>query len=187
VIRKGKLLMMKKIMKFWFIAVFVICSGSLLAQNDKTVRSHSIKGPLIGLSYSYEIPIALQSTLNFELMINGGFGSGMFRESYWLIAPVIRVEPRYYYNLTRRFEKEKKTLNNSANYLALAVDYQPGISIGKNATATRYLQIVPKYGLKRTIGRHFIFEFAAGLGAYVVESSDWDSVISLDLKLGYAF
>lgn len=179
--------MMKKIRKFWFIAVLVICSANLLAQNDKTYPSHSIKGPLIGLSYSYEHPVAIQSTLNFELMISGGFGSGMFRESYWVIAPVLRVEPRYYYNLTRRFDKGKKTINNSANYFALAIDYQPGISIGKNAEAYQYLQIVPKYGLKRTIGRHFIFEIAAGLGAYVVENSDWDSVIAIDLKLGYAF
>jgi len=178
---------MKKMKKFWFFVILILLSYNLLAQNDKTYSSHSIKGPLIGLSYSYEHPIAQQSTLNLELILNGGFGSSIFYDSYWVIAPVLRVEPRYYYNIIRRFEKEKKTINNSANYLALAVDYQPGISIGKNAEANQYLQIVPKYGLKRTIGRHFIFEIAAGIGAYVVESSDWETVIAFDLKLGYAF
>jgi hypothetical protein len=179
--------MMKRVMKFCLIAAFILSTGNLPAQIEKTYSSHSIKGPLIGLSYSYEHPIAIQSTLNLELMINGGFGSGLFRENYWVIAPVLRVEPRYYYNFTRRFEKEKKTINNSANYFTLAVDYQPGISIGKNAEAYQYLQVVPKYGLKRTIGKHFIFEIAAGLGAYVVENSNLDSVFAMDLKLGYAF
>jgi hypothetical protein len=49
-----------------------------------------------------------------------------------VVAPVLRIEPRYYYNLSKRFGKGKKTRNNSANYIAFAVDYQPGISIGKN-------------------------------------------------------
>ena len=173
--------------KLWFIAIFVFCSYNLLAQNNKTYRSHSIKGPLIGLSYSYEHPIVQQSTLNFELILNGGFGSSIFYDSYWVIAPVLRVESRYYYNLIKRYEKERKTINNSANYLALAFDYQPGFSIGQNAEASQYLQIVPKYGLKRTMGRHFIFEIAAGFGAYVVQNYDWEGVFAIDIKLGYAF
>ena len=173
--------------KLLLIAIIATISGNLTAQNAKTQSSHSIKGPLVGLSYSYEHPIAQQSTLNMELILNGGFGSGIFYDSYWVVAPVLRIEPRYYYNLSKRFGKGKKTLNNSANYLAFAVDYQPGMSIGKNAEANQYLQMVPKYGLKRTIGRHFIFEVAAGVGTYIIESSNWEPVLAFDLKLGYAF
>ncbi len=39
---------------------------------------------------------------------------------------------------------------------------------------------IRKYGLKRTIGRHFIFEIAAGFGAYVVQNYDWEGVIAID-------
>lgn len=46
---------------------------------------------------------------------------------------------------------------------------------------------MPKYGLKRTIGSHFIFEIAAGAGAFVAENARWAGVIAVDLKLGYAF
>ncbi len=175
---------MKKLLLLTVIAT-IYCS--LSAQNAKTQSSHSIKGPLVGLSYSYEHPIAQQSTLNMELILNGGFGSGIFYDSYWVIAPVLRIEPRYYHNLYKRFRKGKKTINNSANYFAFAVDYQPGFSIGKNAEANQYLQMVPKYGLKRTMGRHFIFEVAAGIGTYIIENSNWEPVLAFDLKLGYAF
>lgn len=179
--------MCTRYLKHCFLLLFLIGSYTLSAQSRKVESSHSIKGPIIGLSYSYEHPIALQSTLNFELIFNGGFGSGIFRDDYWIIAPVIRVEPRYYYNFIKRYKKAKKTINNSANYLAIAFDFQPGISIGKNAQATQYLQIVPKYGLKRTIGSHFIFEIATGVGAYVLENEGWSGVFALDFKFGYAF
>ncbi|MEA4867596.1 MAG: hypothetical protein VB097_03785 [Rikenellaceae bacterium] len=80
--------------KLLLIATIATITSNLTAQNAKTQSSHSIKGPLVGLSYSYEHPIAQQSTLNMELIL-------------------------------------------SANYLAFAVDYQPGISIGKNAEANQ--------------------------------------------------
>jgi hypothetical protein len=169
------------------IAIIATISFNLSAQNSKTQSSHSIKGPVFGLSYSYEHPIAKESTLNMELIFNGGFGSGVFYDSYWVVAPALRIEPRYYYNLTKRFDKGKKTINNSANYLAFAADYQPGISVGKNMEAIQYLQIVPKYGLKRTIGQHFIFEVAAGVGTYIAMKKNWEAVLAIDLKFGYAF
>lgn len=171
--------------RYLLLIILIICSYNLLAQSPKVESSHSIK--LIGLSYSYEHPIAEQSTLNFELMFSGGFGSGYLQDHYWVIAPVLRVEPRYYHNFIKRYIKRKKTINNSANYVAFSLDYQPGMSIGKNAEAKQYLQIVPKYGLKRTMGSHFIFEVAAGVGAYVVENARWAGVVAVDLKLGYAF
>jgi len=62
--------------KLLLIAIITTITGNLTAQNAKTQRSHSIKGPLVGLSYSYEHPIAAQSTLNMELILNGGFGKG---------------------------------------------------------------------------------------------------------------
>lgn len=173
--------------KLLLIILILTIYCSLTAQNAKTQRSHSIKGPLVGLSYAYEHPIAQQSTLNMELILNGGFGSGVFNGNYWFIAPSLRIEPRYYYNLSKRFSKGKKTVNNSANYIAVSADYQPGFSIGNNAEASQYILIVPKYGLKRTMGEHFIFEVAAGVGTNIIGSSNWEAVLAMDLKLGYAF
>ncbi len=157
------------------------------AQNDKVENTHSVKATFIGLSYAYEQSISQKSTVNFELMLAGGFGSNIIADDYWLIAPVLRVEPRYYYNYPKRIAKGKKTINNAANYLSLSADYQFGTSIGKNAHALRSISIIPKWGLKRTIGNHFIFEFAAGIGAYTSEIETWKPILAVDLKFGYTF
>jgi hypothetical protein len=176
-----------QIKKAILVIIFVFCYASnIIAQNARTHKSHSIKGPILGLSYSYEHPVSPQSVINFELMATGGWSTFM-NETAWIIGPSFRVEPRYYYNLKRRFQNDKKTKNNSANYLAFSVDYAPGIGFGKDAEIDQYFMFAPKYGLKRTIGRHFIFELAAGIGGGIIEDEGISALIVFDLKLGYAF
>ena len=121
------------------------------------------------------------------MMLAGGFGSDFINGTYWLIVPVMRVEPRYYYNLTKRFEKGKKTINNSANYLSISSDYQFATGIGSKAHSIGTFNIIPKWGMKRTIGKHFIFEFAVGIGVQKSENNNWKAAPGLDLKLGYSF
>lgn len=169
------------------ISIFIFLTILAYAQNDKVQNVHSLKVTFIGLSYAYEQSISQKSTVNFELMVAGGFGSSFISGDYWLITPIIRVEPRYYYNYFKRIAKNKKTINNSANYLSLSADYQFGTSIGNNAQALRTFSLIPKWGLKRTIGNHFIFEFATGIGAYTSEIETWKPTLGLDLKFGYSF
>lgn len=169
------------------IPIFILISICVFAQSDRTINTHTAKATFIGLSYSYEQAIAQKSTVNFEMMLAGGFGSDFMNGTYWLIVPVMRVEPRYYYNFTKRFEKGKKTINNSANYLSISSDYQFETGIGSKAHSIGTFNIIPKWGMKRTIGNHFIFEFAAGIGAQKSENNNWKAAPGLDLKLGYSF
>lgn len=169
------------------ISIFIFLTILTYAQNDKVQNVHSLKATFIGLSYAYEQSISQKSTINFELMLAGGFGSNIIADDYWLIAPIMRVEPRYYYNFHKRITKCKKTINNSANYLSLSADYQFGTSIGNNAHALRAFGLIPKWGIKRTIGNHFIFEFATGIGAYTSEIETWKPTLRIDLKFGYCF
>ena len=169
------------------ILILIFLINLSYGQNDKVQNVHSLKATFIGLSYAYEQSISQKSTINFELMLAGGFGSSFINGDYWLITPIIRVEPRYYYNYLKRIDKGKKVINNSANYLSLSADYQFGTSIGNNAQALQTFSLIPKWGLKRTIGNHFIFEFATGLGAYTSEIETWKPTLGLDLKFGYSF
>lgn len=173
--------------KIGIISVLFFFTIFVHAQKDKVQNTHSAKATFIGLSYAKEQSISQKSTVNFEFMIAGGFGSNYLSGDYWVIAPVMRVEPRYYYNYPKRIEKGKKTMNNSANYLSLSADYQFGESIGSNAQALQTFTVIPKWGLKRTIGNHFIFEFAVGIGAYTSEIEYWEPTFGLDLKIGYSF
>ncbi|MBN2814879.1 MAG: hypothetical protein JXQ80_12430 [Bacteroidales bacterium] len=165
----------------------IVCQSATAQKYQRVENTHSIKSTFLGLSYAYEHGYARESALNFELAVAGGFGSSFIRGNYWLIGPVLRLENRYYYNYLYRMEKGKKTVNNAANYLALSADYVPGISIGKNAEAVRSFTLLSKWGLKRAMGNHFIFEFAAGPGAMYSETDGWSFALAIDLKFGYTF
>lgn len=165
----------------------VICESANAQQYQRVENTHTIKATFLGLSYAYEHGYARESAINLELTLAGGFGSSIIRDDYWLIGPVLRLENRYYYNYLYRMEKGKKTVNNAANYLALSADYVPGISIGKNAEAQASFTVISKWGLKRALGNHFIFEFAAGVGAMYLENDGWDLALAIDLKFGYTF
>jgi hypothetical protein len=169
------------------IPIFILISVCAFAQNDRTINTNTVKVTFLGLSYSYEQAIAQKSTINYEFMLAGGFGSGYMNGSYWLIVPVMRVEPRYYYNLITRYEKGRKTVNNSANYLSFSADYQLGRGVGSNASSISTLRLIPKWGMKRSVGRHFVFELAAGIGVQKSENYNWEATPGLDLKLGYSF
>lgn len=165
----------------------IVCQCAYAQKYQRIENTHSIKATFLGLSYAYEHGYARESAINFELAVAGGFGSSFISGNYWLIGPVLRLENRYYYNYLYRMEKGKKTLNNAANYLALSADYVPGISIGKNAEAVSSFTLLSKWGLKRALGNHFIFEFAAGAGTMYSVTDGWNLALAIDLKFGYTF
>ena len=158
-----------------------------LMQLKKVHHVHSIKATVIGLSYSYELPVTRRTVINFEPSLVGVLGSNFFSNNFWLITPVIRLEPRWYYNYLRRSEKGKKTINNSADFIALTAGYQPPISVGHNASALQSFSLIAKWGMKRAIGNHFFFGIAVGAGAYIIEGYSWKPSPGIDLKFGYAF
>jgi hypothetical protein len=117
-----------------------------------------------------------------------------------LLTPVITLEPRWYYSLNRRFRKGKKISNNTANFLALKISYHPNlfvISDLENVEVIPDLQIIPKWAIKRTVGRHFTYETGIGIGYRkiffpnnsnrVFIGDDSDVAVDLHLRLGYTF
>lgn len=156
-------------------------------QELKIERTHSLKLGFLELGYAFEQPISSKSVFNIELNVSSGFGYNYLYGNYWAIAPSLRLEPRYYYNYFKRQKNNRKVINNSANYLAIAIDYQPGFGLSKNADPIQYLAIIPKWGLRRSIGNKFFFEFAAGYGLFKSEISEIARTIALDIKLGLKF
>ena len=169
------------------ISIFILIYGLASAQTGSTTTINTLKATFLGLSYSYEQSMSQKSTINYEFIMAGAFGSNFMYGNFWLIAPVIRAEPRYYYNIINRYDKGRKTKNNSANYLAISADYQLGTGFGRNASSISTFNLIPKWGIKRTIGNHFIFEFATGIGAQKSQNNNWKASPGLDLKLGYLF
>jgi len=111
---------------------------------------------------------------------------------FFALAPTINAEPRFYYNLKKRSKKGKSIFRNSANFLALEFFYVPDlfvISNRRNVSVTNSLSIIPKWGIKRTIGKHFTYELGLGIGYYIdLDDSRFnDTTADLHLRIGYTF
>lgn len=83
---------------FGFITILLLLANYAIAQTIKVENVSSIRASIIGLSYSWEQSISQKSVVNLEFALAGTFGSDDISGNYWVMAPVLRVEPRYYYN-----------------------------------------------------------------------------------------
>jgi len=147
---------------------------------------HSIKVPLpFGVGYGYERALSRQITLNTELMLAGGYG-GRYGA---ILVPTLRIEPRFYYNYLNRIARGKKVLNNSASFLSLSIEnsFNTYLTYDDVKKGTNLISIIPKWGLRKTIGQNFFFEGAIGLGTSYSKLNKFKVVPSLDLRLGYTF
>jgi len=136
--------------------------------------------------------IVLRSELGFASKIR--FGSN--QKAGFLMTPVVRLEPRWYYNLKKRTSKGKRIDGNSGNFLALQMSYYPGgtaISNYDNVNINPTVSISSLWGIKRDIGDHFNYEVAFGLGYahYFPDKAGYREgsgvIFGLLLRIGYRF
>jgi ABC-type spermidine/putrescine transport system permease subunit II len=114
----------------------------------------------------------------------------------FLLAPVITLEPRWYYNLNKRESKSKRIDGNSGNFLSIKTSYHPDwfiISNEVNINLIRDISIVPTWGIRRNIGKYFNYETVIGFG-YVKYLEDENTIfetsdvaVNLHLRIGYRF
>lgn len=116
---------------------------------------------------------------------------------------VMSFEPRCYYNLNTRARKNKRTYGNSGNFISCLMSLHP-----KNAVlgdrrsygtlpSSNQLEVVPTWGLRRSYGPHFNFEFGigVGIGCQWNENTVWAirkinpfyPAANLLLRVGYRF
>ena len=110
------------------------------------------------------------------------------------MTPVISIEPRWYYNLTKRDSKGKNTSFNSGNFVSVSIGYSPDwiiFSTTDNLTIDNVITIIPTWGIRRNIGKHFNYEVGGGIGyAYSFKNNGYaenDVAYNLYLKIGYIF
>lgn len=181
---------MKKI-----ILILLITSVSFSQEKNNISVEKSIFGVQTGIlgfwahnEFRLSNEIALRSEVGLDLGI-----SANSNDTKTVLIPSFRIEPRWYYNLKKRVEKGRNISKNSGNFLALNLTYNPDwfyIGGEKNVEIISILAIVPKWGIKRTIGKHFTYEAGIGLGGFIVLNDyETDNNIALDLhaRLGYTF
>ncbi|MEO6583807.1 MAG: hypothetical protein ABIO05_05755 [Ferruginibacter sp.] len=162
---------------------------SCFSQSEDTVLKKdiiSIDIGFVGVWINYEKHIKKLFTLKSQVGLEGGFlvGSSV---NYFILTPTLRLEPRYYYNFNRRVNAGKKTSYNASNYLALTMMYIPNLFSISNVSGLEVekgFSLIPKFGIKRTLGQRMNFEFAIGAGPWFSESGQ-KGTVGLDIRYGY--
>jgi len=136
------------------------------AQKATVEKSHwGVQVGIHPLAFYNETKLLEKITLRTELGF--GFGwSGLGSSAEWAVIPVIALEPRFYYNLQKRMEKGKRTDANSGNFVSLHLGYVPDFKITSHEYVIVHPEftVLPMWGLKRSVGKHFNFETAYGIG-----------------------
>lgn len=163
---------------------------------------NSIQLGLLSLSYQNETRLDRKITLRSEIGLITGtsiieYPDGREEESF-LIVPFVNLEPRWYHSLDRRNRLKKNTKNNSSNYVSLLTSFastRTALVNTKDFETAPSLDIIPEYGIRRIIGKHFFAEYSGGVGirhnffdkSYTYSVDENEVIIDLQFKIGYIF
>lgn len=165
------------------------------SQEINKIEKGLLKLNILMPSLEYELGISKKSTLNF------GIGTVLlnenrpFSENKVGVLPKIEFDYRFYYNLDRRLNKEKRTENNSGNYFGLKTSYTLGSkSIGRFKYNHNHLLGGVAYGMQRAYNSGLYFNLEGGLALKRYDVYDGKSVhggldtaILINAKFGWMF
>jgi hypothetical protein len=181
---------MKKIFIVLF-AGFVLIAKAQEVSVEKSV--FGIQTGIFGVWVQNEMRMSNMFALRSEV----GFDSGIWGGSYYdkvgfLMTPVLTLEPRFYYNLNKRNFKSKRIENNTGNFLSVKISYHPNWFVISNETNFYILDdlsIIPTWGIRRNIGKHFNYEVGGGVGYQYIFDEYYGSRVALHLhlRIGYTF
>lgn len=183
-----------------YLTFVILCiSISLSAQEASVEKStFGIQTGILGVWAHNEArltnKIALRSEIGMDIAI---FKSNMYSDVSFLMGSVIILEPRFYYNLEKRIGKNKSIEGNSGNFISIRTSTHPNIlniSSNDNVKIVADASIIPSWGLRRSVGKHFTYETDLGIGYafYYGKNADLlykngEVAVNLTFKLGYRF
>ena len=168
----------------------------IFSQGTPTVEKsiYSFQTGFLGIWANNELRLKNNVALRSEIGLDAGIFNGNYQSnSGYVFIPVVRLEPRWYYNLNSRNEKGKKIKNNCANFFTINFSYRPSLFVISNYEINKVNQIsiIPKWGIRRIIGEHLLFETGIGLGYSKFFNSENTSnktiLPDLHFRLGYSF
>lgn len=184
-------------MKFLLTLTTCLLYFTCHAQTASVEKStYGLQTGILGIWIHNEAKLTNQIALRTELGMNTGFFAGsIYPENFnYLSIPLVRAEPRWYYNLERRLSKSKAIAGNSGNFLALQTTYYPPLFVVSNIDNLKiptYISIIPTWGIKRNVGKHFTYETGIGIGYYHQfhkgSEDTQGTILNLHLRVGYRF
>ncbi len=185
--------------KILFTLLFFGLTLTAKSQNASVEKStFGIQTGILGIWVHNESKLSNQVVLRSEIGFDSGIWGGTFYDKTgFLLAPVITLEPRWYYNLNKRLKKERRIDGNSGNFISLKTSFHPDwfvISNYDNLRIVSDISIVPTWGIRRNIGNHFTYETGFGVGYVYYFAKDAgfsenksDVTVNLHLRIGYKF
>ena len=182
--------------------ILTLCGLSLIAksQNASVEKStFGVQTGVLGLWAYNEVKLSNSIALRTELGFDFGIWETTYYDSYdspFILTPVIVIEPRYYYNLQKRYQNSKRIDGNSGNFIALKTSYHPELALFNtdDAPVVSDFAIIPTWGIRRNIGDHFNYEAGIGAGysytlaeraGYSEDESGFE--LNMHLRIGYRF
>ncbi|WP_370391393.1 hypothetical protein [uncultured Winogradskyella sp.] len=182
-----------------FVGLLLVWSLKSQAQDISVEKStFGIQTGFLGVWVHNESRLTNRIALRSEFGLDAAISSNSFVGTrVFIMVPAITLEPRWYYNLGRRVSKSKRIDGNTGNFISLKITYHPDIVVGNlpaNANLISDVSIIPTYGVRRNVGKHFTYEVGFGIGYvdYFLEENVFgvedDGVgVNLHLRLGYRF
>lgn len=146
----------------------------------------------LGFFINYDRPISDRDVLRVEVGLDGSLFGGEYYgyDLGYLLVPKVGMELRRYYDRDRRISRGQPVRGNAGNFFALIADYHPpGPFITRDArlVPARRLQVIPCWGMRRTIVRRWSAEVGIGFGyGYNIDRDDRlgsDHIVDVDLRL----
>lgn len=187
--------MKNKLLLATFICTFL--SATMFSQeNGKLEKMFKADFNFAGIGVAYELPLSKKWSVDLSTGIGAAANAVNSYEVKWNLAKspaaYFKSEFKYNYNIEKRFKKGKNTINNSSNYWGIQTKYiTPKFNeddyavVDHNVLATEF-----HWGLQRSLGGNWLFNFHVGLG-YAVDfdlgENDTSSNLypALGLKFSY--
>ena len=94
------------------------------------------------------------------------------------------LEPKYYFNLTKRKNKNRNINNNAGNYISLRTNVNISNNLEKGEIY--FYNLTPTFGVRRNITTHFNLELSFGYG--INYSNSFLAIEAMpSFRLGYVF
>ena len=188
-----------------YIILYLVLGLSITINSQNDATKESVEKSVFGVQTGFlgvwvhnesrlSNSIALRSEIGLDTGITGG---DVYGNTSAFFVSVITLEPRWYYNLEKRKAKSRRTDGNSGNFISIKTSYHPDwftINKPNNVIFLSDISIIPTWGIRRNIGKHFNYETGIGVGyVHVFEKDnvilldDPDVAVNLHLRIGYRF
>ncbi|SDS57204.1 hypothetical protein [Gramella sp. MAR_2010_147] len=166
--------------------VIFLCVGSVAFSQETTTNSQFSLN-LVMPSAEYELAVSDHSTIDLDLGIGFAYHKSSYSGEAFGIYPGLTAQYRYYYNLEKRADKDKKTSENSGNYIAGVASITGGDPIiGDLEFSNDYGGFVgPAWGLQRVYNSGFKLNLNLGLGMGFNDAGDKYFTPLFGLQLGW--